>query len=536
MTDVTPAPRRGRTARWLSGLLVLALTGGATAWGLALPGTDPAASGASEVEVPAGTTSLVCPGPLTLPEDSDAGGSAFSRVPVDPVERVSALDISGGSSGSLTVLGGETNALSGGAFTLRGLAAPSVLSAPAQDDEAARVVGTTSAVTTDGDLRGLAAGSCTTASSDVWLVGGSTELESTADLVLVNPGVTTAQVSLSVWGPAGAVDLATSTEVLVAPESSRTVVLPGIAAEQRRIVVHAQASGGQISAYLQDSLLDGLTPRGTDLVTAGAAPATSQVVPGLMLRETAVDDPDAAQLRLLAPGEEGATVSVTLIGPDGEVALSGAEDLALDPGVVTDLSLGGLPAGAYTAVVDADQPVVAGAMLAREGKTGDQDSVPRMDRAWAAATGTGGGLAARPPGAKARLMLTVLDAADDAVTAPDAEPSPTPTQGQRPSGEEAADDGPTVDVTVRAYGPRGLLSEQQVTVAVGTTDRLDLADLDEDATAVEVVAPDGVELAWSLFTWTAIDDGDLISVVSPLLDATTDRTVRVRPADRAGLD
>jgi len=531
---MTGSDTRGRAARWISGLAVLALAGGAAALGIALPRADLAATGATEVDVPAGTTSLVCPGPLTLPEESDAGGSAFSRVPVDPVQRISAVDLSGGSAATLTPLGGAASALSGGSATLRDLSAPAVLSAPAQDGQAARIVGTTSAVTTDGDLRGLAAGSCTTAASDVWLVGGSTELESTADLVLVNPGVTTAQVSLTMWGPAGAVDLSTSADVLVAPQSSRTVVLPGVAAEQRRIVVHAQASGGQVSAYLQDSLLDGLTPRGTDLVTAGTAPADEQIVPGLMLQQTAVDDPDAAQLRLVAPGDTAATVSVTLVGPDGEVPLAGAQDLTLDPGIVTDLSLGGLPAGPYTAVVQADQPVVAGASLAREGKAGEQDSVPRMDRTWAASTGTGGGVAARPAGADARLMLSVLAADDAAVSAPADTPSPTPTQGQLPTDDETAT-GPTAEVTVRTYGARGLLGEHQVSVGVGSTDRVDLADLDADTTAVEVVAPEGVRIAWSLFTWTTVDDGDLIAVVSPVSDPGGASTVRVRPADRAGL-
>lgn len=539
MTEpTTPEPRRGRAARWLSGLLVLALAGGATALGVVLPRTDVAASGATEVDVPAGTTSLVCPGPLTLPEESGAGGADFQRVPVDPVVRTSLLDTAGGSSAGATVLGGDTTSLSGGSALVEDPAGPVLVTAPAQDGEPARVAGTTSTVVTDGDLRGLAAGSCTTAASDVWLVGGSTALESTADLVLVNPGVTAAQVTLSMWGPAGQVDLANSTDVLVAPQSSRTVVLPGVAAEERRIVVHAQASGGQISAYLQDSLLDGLTPRGTDLVTAGAAPAERQVVPGLMLAETGAEDADTAQLRLLAPGDEDATVSVTLVGPDGEVPLSGAQDLRLSAGVVTDVSLGGLPAGSYTAVVTSDVPVVAGVMQAREGKPGEQDSVPRMDRTWAASTGTGGGLVAVPAGSQGRVLLSVLDAEGDAVTDPADEPTATPTQGQRPDEDADAPTGPTVDLTLRAYGASGLLDEHELTVVVGSTTRLDLADLDldEDVLAVEVVQPDGVELAWALFAYRQQSDGTLLSVVSPLLDRDTASTVQVRPEDRAGLD
>ncbi|MEV7972713.1 DUF5719 family protein [Cellulomonas sp. NPDC089187] len=530
-------PTGGRAARWLSGLVVLGLTGGATALGIALPDTgSTSASGTTEVKVPAGTTSLVCPGPLTVPEDQDAGGADFSRVPVDPVQRISVLDTSGASSATLSVLDGATQDVSGGALTLRDPAGPAVLTAPAVSGEAARVAGTTSAVTTDGDLRGLSAGGCVTPASDVWLVGGSTALESTADLVLVNPGVTTAQVSLSMWGPAGQVDLSTSTEVLVAPQSSRTVVLPGVAAEERRIVVHAQASGGQISAYLQDSLLEGLTPQGTDLVTAGQAPATEQLVPGLMLQTAEVDDPAAAQLRLLAPGDQDATVSVTLVGPDGQVPLSGAQDLVLEAGVVTDLSLGGVPTGAYTAVVDSDHPVVAGAMVAREGDVGEQDSVPRMDRGWAAATQTGGGLVARPAGADGRLLLTVLAAEDSAVSTPDTAPTPTPTQGQRAEVEEDTPQGPKVEVTVRAYGERGELTEEEVTVEVGTTGRIDVADLNPDTRLVEVSAPEGVELVWSMFAWNRAADGTLVTVVEPLLDTDTDSTVRVRAADRAGLD
>ena len=128
----------------------------------------------------------------------------------------------------------------------------------------------------------------------------------------------------------------------------------------------ATAAGGQVSAYLQDSLLDGFTPRGTDLVTAGTGPATTQVVPGIAVVATDVDAADAGALRLLVPGDRDATASVRLLGPDGDVPLPGAQDLDLPAGEVTDVSLGGLAAGSYTAVVESTEAVVAGAMIARE--------------------------------------------------------------------------------------------------------------------------------------------------------------------------
>ncbi|WP_282948125.1 DUF5719 family protein [Cellulomonas endometrii] len=380
-----PPPRRsraGRVARALSGVLVLGLTGGVVALAVAAPpaGTDPVP--ASTVDVPAAATTLVCPGPLQLPDDTTSGDSAFDRVPVAPNESVSAFDTASSGTASLTPLDGAGVALDAGTWRLASPTAPVILRAEPLDGEPARVAGATSSIVTDGDLRGLSAASCAPPTADVWLVGGSTELQSTADLVVVNPGATAADVTVEVWGPSGRVELADGGRMLVAPGAQEVVVLPGVAAEQRRTVVHVAASGGQVSAYVQDSLLDGFTPRGTDLVAGGAAPATTQVVPGLSVPGTAVDAADAGALRLLAPGEEPATVSVRLLGPDGDVVLPGAEAVDLAPGEVTDLSLGGLAARPHPAALAPSAPVVAGGMVARTGDPGELDEQPRLERAW----------------------------------------------------------------------------------------------------------------------------------------------------------
>ena len=535
------ARSRGRAARVLSGVLVLALTGGAVALGVLAPRSAADPLPAATVEVAPVATTLVCPGPLQLPDDTLSGDSAFDRVPVAPVERVSAFDTMLSGAASLTVLGDAPTALDGGSGQVRSPSAATILRADPVDGEPARVAGATSSVVTDGDLRGLTAASCARPSADVWLVGGSTELESTADLVVVNPGATAADITVELWGPSGAVDLANGASFLVAPGEQRVVALPGVAAEQRRLAVRVSAAGGQVSAYLQDSLLDGFTPRGTDLVTAGTGPATTQVVPGLTLIETDVDAADAGALRLLAPGEEGATASVRLLGPDGDVGLPGAEAVELAPGEVTDLSLGGLAPGAYTAVVESTAPVVAGAMLAREGDAGDLDAGPRLERAWAASVATGGGLAARPPGARGSLLLTAVPtgAAPEPAPEPSATPSPEPTQGQRPDPEAVAEPtGPTVTVTVRGYGAAGLVGEAEVDVPVGTTARYDVADLGDDVLGVEVVdtADPAADVAWALVATVPRSDGVLFSVVTPLTDATSADRAEVRAGTRIGLD
>jgi hypothetical protein len=525
---------------------VLGLTGGVVAIAVAAPPTEARPVPAATVDVAPTATTLVCPGPLELPDDTLSGDSAFDRVPVAPVERVTAFDTVASATASLTVLGADPVALADGAGSVASPGAATVLRAEPVDGEPARVAGATSSVVTDGDLRGLSAASCARPSADVWLVGGSTELESTADLVVVNPGATPADVTVEVWGPSGPVDLANGGTFLVAPGAERVLSLPGVAAEQRRIAVRVTAAGGQVSAYLQDSLLDGFTPRGTDLVTAGTGPATTQVVPGITVVATEVDAADAGALRLLVPGDEDATASVRLLGPDGDVALPGAQELELPAGEVTDVSLGGLAAGSYTAVVESSRAVVAGAMIAREAKAGELDAGARLERAWVAAAAPGSGLVAVPAGATGTLVLTAVPRTGEAGTGPvptltsgatDA-PSPEPTEGQVPDPDEAqVPQGPTATVTLRAYGEAGVLGEQEVDVPVGSTLPYPVRDLGSGVVGVEVLAPDGgpADLAWALHSSVAQASGVLVSVLSPVTDAAAVSTAQVREASRVGL-
>ncbi len=586
-TDETPTGPRvrvwpGRVARVLSGVLVLALTGGAVALARTLPDASTGATTTPDaVAVAPSAATLVCPGPLQLPDDSSAGGSEFDRVPVDPVERVSGFAAGSTGDAALTTLDGAARSvdLGSGSAALASPTAPVVLRADPVDDQPARVAGATSSLVTDGDLRGLSTAACARPSSDVWLVGGSTVLESTADLVIVNAGATAADVTVELWGPNGAVDLGAGGTLLVAPGAERVVVLAAVAAEQRRVVVHVQAAGGQISAYLQDSALDGFTPQGTDLVTAGTAPAQRQVVPGVVLTATDVDSADAGALRLLVPGDTDATASVTLVGPDGAQPLTGAQDLRLVAGEVTDISLGGLPAGGCTAVVDSSAPVVASAMTARAGRAGELDEVARVDRAWSAATPTGAGLVAVPSGATGSLVLAAVadpDAEPDATaatadgttgaadgTTPTAGATSTPTTGatdppasdgagaDAATGDAATDGSPTpttdptgsaaaastLRVTLRPYGSAGALDEVEVEVPAGSSLTVPVADLGTGVTGVEVVPDDldGVTLSWALLATAVAPDGPLLSVVAPLVDQAGTTEALVQQGRRVGL-
>ncbi|WP_250448148.1 DUF5719 family protein, partial [Actinotalea sp. C106] len=402
--QVRRAARVGRVlARTGTGLLVLGLAGAVTVLGTLEPPTVSSAAPLATVAVPAAGTTLVCPGTVRVPTEPEEGEDVaydpqFDPSPGESVARLGALvvDGAGGSLAGLDGAGSSRLEGTGGVvvqqrdeadqgLVLRGEPADPQEGGPAWD------AGAVTATTIEGDLRGLAAAPCQRPATDVWLVGGSTALGSSSRLVLQNPGRTAATVQLDLWGPAGQAEVAGSPEYLVPPTSERVVLLEGVAAEQRRVVVHLTASGGLVTAYLQDSEVRGLVPAGVDHVSAGQAPALRQVVPGIAVTDSELDGTDTAQLRLLAPGETGTSARVTFLGPDGVAELPGTDQVDLDAGEVLDLPLGGLPAGRYTAVVQADEPVVTGALVTRGESAGRTavDADDPLDRAWVASAAVG---------------------------------------------------------------------------------------------------------------------------------------------------
>jgi hypothetical protein len=390
--------RRARAVRRVvtglaSATAALALVVGAVLADDLLPRPEPVPAVAADLDVPPAAATVVCPGPLRLPTEPEPGGDLtydpqFDPSPQDSVTGLVAV-AEGTASLGVRALGGEAEATPSGALAavVPDVAAGTVVVAPPEVDGAPQVAAAVGTLTPSGDLRGLTAATCGRPGAELWLVGGSTTLGSSARLVLQNPGATAVTVGLDLWGPSGPVELAGAPQFLVPPRQERVVLLEGLAAEERRIVVRLTAAGGLVTAHLQDSALRGVVPAGVDQVVPGVGPGTRQVLTGVVVPATEPGTADTAQLRLLAT-EESTTASVTLQGPDGTVALPGLATVALDAGAVLDIPLAGLPAGTWTVVVDADAPVAAGALVTSGTGVGaaSESSTAPLDRAWVPAS------------------------------------------------------------------------------------------------------------------------------------------------------
>ena len=492
------------------------------------------AAGTRTVGVQPADATLVCPPPVALPEGADVGDPQFDATPVPTTSGLVALVLGGAQDGArTTALGGKDPlALSAGdpAAAWQGpVSTTRVLRATPVADEPFRAAGAMGSVTTQGDLRGLGAGACTAPSTSQWLVGGSTEVGSTATLTVQNPSQQPATVALDVYGPGGPVALGGKGTFTVAPHEQVTTRLESVAPEQDRLAVNVRAAGARANASLQTQAIDGLLPAGVDLLTAGASPRKSLAVGAVLSRGEAVDDPHAPRLRLLAPGEKGGTARVSVYGPSGPVVLRGADEVELEPGVVTDVPLGGLPEGAYTLVVDADVPVVGAARTDQPGQQPEDsvvDGTP-YDVAWSAAQpvvrSDGGGPAGQlgvPGGLRTGITLAAVPAERD----PDADPEGSGT------------------ATVRLYDASGAeIGSDDVELTAGATSSFSLGSLAAEGTepaGVSVDLADGGDAGLGL-TWAVVmraDDGtgaagSLLAAVAPTAAVTTPGAVELRTVD-----
>jgi len=228
------------------------------------------------------------------------------------------------------------------------------------------IAGAQSQLTQSEVISGLAIAGCGEASTDQWLVGGSTEVGRTSLLFLNNPLEVDSLVTLEIFGEKGRVDAPGMTNLVVKPRSQRIISLAAFAPNLVEPVVHVTTTGGQVLASIQQTVTRVVTPSGVELVSPGASPSMTQIIPGIALTGQAGQDSEGGQVtsdlapavRVLIPGKKDAEVTVTVIGATGDPIVIKTN---LTAGRTLQLPFLNVPDGIYTAVVTAPVPVVAGA-------------------------------------------------------------------------------------------------------------------------------------------------------------------------------
>jgi hypothetical protein len=532
--------RLAPSGRVLAAVVVVGAAGGIGAAVSGTPTAKPANPVAHRLPLSIGTPDLTCPGPETLlvPDGArairpdgdtsiavmaaDASGTATAgtRLRVRPLAEAAAGDVSapaGDLTGGLSVRVGS-GGIVGGLLRASGPGAAVVESPTTGAAVPPLLAGVQSTLATGGDLRGLATTTCAAAAADTWLVGGATTTGQRLRLLLANPAETPATVDVTVHGPDGRVRAPAGDGVDVPAGGSKAVFVDALAPDLPAVAVHVSARAGRVQATLHSSVLRGLVPGGTDDVPPAAPPARRQVVPGIAFVPAAgvptgtggegsaegtggsggtgetdpVDDrnvvagvPGTTAVRVAVPGAEEGVVRIRLLGPEGEVELDRPAAVNVPAGGVVDVPVTSVPTAVYAAVVTADVPVVAGAVVGRATPGGPAEF------GWAAATRplAGGRLLTTVPGTKTYLALV----------AP----------------------GRSGQVRVREVFPRGWLGEVQVLGVRGGRSLVLAAH--PDAVGLLVLEVGGGPVDAALVQAVERADGVLLSVRPVLAPAATSR-------------
>ncbi|HKU36243.1 MAG TPA: DUF5719 family protein [Paenarthrobacter sp.] len=385
----------------LSAVVILAAGGGAVAASGMVPGPSGGSTlQARQADVPAGRSLGVCPEPARLVTGTEVGTDAqFSPVSTTATSALNALVLSNPAGtvpgSSIAALGGKSVAqiakaptstpsptpgppvLAAAAASISPVDSPNVVGADPIGNEKASLSANLSYSATDGDLRGLAAAQCQQPGNDAWLLGSNTALGRTAVLNLSNASETPATVNLDLFGHQGQIQAPGARGLLIAPGTTRSVNLAGLAPNESELAVHLRSTGGPVAGTIQQSVLRGLVPGGVDFLSPGSAPSNLQVMTGVDIQDAAALKTLGAKsgfsdavpaLQIAVPGSADAVVQVKLYGANGERQLPNGGVVTVKGGTVASLDLDGVPAGSYTVTASSDVSFVASTRIARGAK------------------------------------------------------------------------------------------------------------------------------------------------------------------------
>ncbi|NHW46986.1 hypothetical protein HAV21_08795 [Paenarthrobacter sp. MSM-2-10-13] len=401
---------RGAITGVLSAVVILAAGGGA----VAATSMVPEPSGGTSVDirqadVPAGRALAVCPEPARLVNGTVVGTDAdFSPVSTTATSALNAVVLSNPAGtvpgSSVAALGGDLVAriaeapsstppptagppvLAAGVASISPVTSPAVVGADAMGNEQASLAANLSYSATDGDLRGLAATQCQPPGNDAWLLGADTAVGRTAVLNVSNASETPATVNLELYGYEGQIQAPGARGLLVAPGTTRSVNLAGLAPGESQLAVHVRSTGGPVAATIQQSVLRGIAPGGVEYLSPGAGPSNLQVMSGVDIQDpsgvkTLAAKPGFADavpaLQIAVPGSTDAVVQVSLYGANGERKIPNGGVVTVKGGTVATLNLDGVPAGSYTVRASSDVSFLASARVTRGTKAEDA-----TDLAW----------------------------------------------------------------------------------------------------------------------------------------------------------
>ena len=349
-------------------------------------------------------------------------------------------------------------------------------------DEGSGAAGATASWATEGDLRGLSAAPCVEPAMEQSFLIGSTVTGSSQQLLVANPSDKPTVISLTAWGTSqsGQMQLATNSQMTVQANSTMVVSLSSALPKQDAAYVTVTSEVTPVAALVRHTAADGLTPMGSEYVSAVAPEATASALAG-------VAKDDDVTVRLFAGKATGVTLSWMNAKGSKE-----AKKVDLPAGRVVSVPLGKAPSDAQAVLVDAGEAVTAALSADRAGEDGQHDFAVVQ-----AAVPSRRSATAIPEGMRASVVVA------------------------------NAGDG-TMSATLDCFDAKGaVVASKDVTVKAGSAVAFATGDLPEGTAAVRL-DDDGAGLSWSVrLTSSTLDDAGVAGVAVLTPTSLQPRTVDV---------
>ena len=197
---------------------------------------------------------------------------------------------------------------------------------------------------------------CSAPSISQWFVGGAADVTSKGKLILINSGLSEAIIDVEVWSEAG---IRPPKVVTLKANSSVVQSLDSLDPGAKRIALHVAPRSGRVNAFLVDERGRGLKTLGGDMVNASSDPTKVVVIPAIPHMKRS-GKALGHILRVIAPGEVDARISVELISSQGSFVPVGFADRSIKAGIVTEIPLNPQVAATTFALrISSDRPIVA---------------------------------------------------------------------------------------------------------------------------------------------------------------------------------
>ncbi len=239
---------------------------------------------------------------------------------------------------------------------------------------------------TAANFSGLLGAQCQLPTNQLEFVGGDSQLSRELLLVLTNPSRAESRAEILLHGKAGVITNPVE-PVIIAPGKTEVIALGAYLANATEVAVQVKAIGAPIVGWMQQRVMRGTIPGGSDWIAPTTAAANNQIVPGIMIRgvkdareilKTNANYADQqAILRVFVPGKTQAKFTAQIFGATARTFGTTITE-SVPAGAVMDFPLSALADGDYSAFIDSDQPIQVAVKLPRTNKA----KTPATDFAW----------------------------------------------------------------------------------------------------------------------------------------------------------